>query len=572
MSTSTPTSTLAIETVAEAYLALLKSRGIDYLYVNAGTDSVSLVEAFARLNESGLEFPVPIVAVHENLAVGMAHGYYMVSRRPQAVMLHVSVGAANGLCALMNAARSQTPMLFTAGRTPLFEEGRFGCRSGDIHWAQELFDQGGMARELVKWDYELRDGANVEQVVDRADAIMRSEPTGPVYLTLPREVLAQRLDGFTMRTSPPSAPQPPHPAPDDVARIAEALANAEFPLIVTSASGADPATVPLLTRLCERFGIAHAGRNPRYVNFPTTHPLHLGNAIETLLPHADAILFLECDVPWLPRTGGPKSGAFVAQAGTDPLFARYPMRSFPADLVVTTRVAPLLTELERALEAAGAASGGAQRSARFAPHHAAARDAVSQRIAADLARGGPITKTFLTHCLDRLRPEGALLVNEYSTVVDLMTFEEAGTFFHNPPAGGLGWGVPAALGAQQAAPDRVVIVTVGDGSYLFANPAACHQAAAMHGLPVLTIVFNNARWEAVQMSTRGLYPDTHAARRATVPLASLAPSPKFEQYAQASDGYGERVSEREELAPALERALHAVRVERRHALLNVIGA
>src|SRR5690606_29250290 len=124
-----------------------------------------IVEAYARQQASGLSFPKPVVAVHENLAVGMAHGYTMVTGRPQAVMLHVSVGAANAVCAIMNAARAQVPMFFTAGRTPLFEHGRFGARDNTIHWGQEMFDQAGMLREFVKWDYELRDAQNLPDLV-----------------------------------------------------------------------------------------------------------------------------------------------------------------------------------------------------------------------------------------------------------------------------------------------------------------------------------------------------------------------------------------------------------------------
>lgn len=114
-------------TVAEAYLAILKDRGVDILYVGAGTDTAPIVEAYARAPASGLNFPVAVVAVHENLAVGMAHGHYMVSGRPQAVMLHVSVGAANAICALMNATRARVPMFFTAGRTPLMKRGHLAA-------------------------------------------------------------------------------------------------------------------------------------------------------------------------------------------------------------------------------------------------------------------------------------------------------------------------------------------------------------------------------------------------------------------------------------------------------------
>src|ERR1700733_2181523 len=337
---------LNVQTTAEALLAHLKRNGTQYFFVNAGTDFASVVEAYARLDESGLDFPTPIGATHENLAVGMAHGYYLIARTPQAVMCHVSVGSANAICAIMNASRDQIPIIFLSGRTPLFESGKFGSRNGDIHWPQEMFDQGGMMREVVKWDYELRDGLNVEQVVDRAYGIAQAAPSGPIYLTLPREVLAGKLDGADVRASVPAVPAPPFPSPDHVATIARRLATAEFPVIVTSASGADASTVAPLTALCERFGIAHVDRKARFVNVPTGSPMHLRQALEDLFGEIDALLFLETDVPWIPSRGNPRPETFIADAGTDPLFGLIPIRSFPADVSLTTTVAALLPELE----------------------------------------------------------------------------------------------------------------------------------------------------------------------------------------------------------------------------------
>ena len=157
-----------------------------------------------------------------------------------------------------------------------------------------------------------------------------------------------------------------------------------------------------------------------------------------------------------------------------------------------------------------------------------------------------------------------------------MNFTEPGTYYLNSTAGGLGWGFPAALGAKQAAPDKVVIAVQGDGAYMFTNPSACHQAARMHELPVLMVVFNNQHWQAVEQSTIAVYPEgatrDYVRKHGVAPLSGLDPMPDFEMYAQASGGYGEKVTEREQLLPALRRALHAVQVEGRHALLNVIGA
>src|SRR5256885_3922312 len=168
-------------------------------------------------------------------------------------MVNVSSGSANALCGVFNAARENVPILFTAGRSPLTEEGLEGARDTYIHWAQEMFDQAGMLREMVKWDYELRNGAQLETVVDRALTIATSPPEGPVYLSLPREVLAEKLPGF--RYESPSrhvAASPPGPDEAAVAAAARLLAGAQNPVIVTADAGRDRAAVPALAEFAER--------------------------------------------------------------------------------------------------------------------------------------------------------------------------------------------------------------------------------------------------------------------------------------------------------------------------------
>src|SRR2546421_1455097 len=110
---------VAIESTAEAYLELLAARGVEYLFANAGTDFAPLIEAYAKRFATGQALPRPVTVPHEVPAVAMAHGFAMVTGRPQAGMGHVIVGAANATGGLINAAPAGGPMLFTAGRNPL---------------------------------------------------------------------------------------------------------------------------------------------------------------------------------------------------------------------------------------------------------------------------------------------------------------------------------------------------------------------------------------------------------------------------------------------------------------------
>jgi acetolactate synthase-1/2/3 large subunit len=563
--------------VAEAYLSLLRQRGIDFLYIGAGTDSAPLVEAYARAKSEGnpQAYPQPVVTTHENLAVGMAHGYTMVTGRPQAVMVHVSVGTANAACGLINAARAQVPMLFTAGRTPIFEQGKLGARDSEVHWAQEMFDQAGMVRELVKWDYELRDGAQLHSVVDRALSIASAKPCGPVDLSLPREVLA--APAVPVSTDMPAQARVADPAPDAAALevLCDALLTADFPIVLCTASGGDPSTIPALVALAEEFAIGVGEARSRYVCFPASHPLHLGHDMASVYSHADVVLFLESDVPWVPSKSRPADSAFVAHAGADPLYARYPMRSHHSNLTLTCTVQTLLPALSKALAGRRLNHDRIQaRRERIAQHAAAAHAAVAARAAQERQRSGPISKAFLSQCLFDALPSDAIVVNKYPAVRECLPFEHGGQYFVHPTSAGLGWGFPAALGAKQAAPHRTVVALMGDGSYLFANPAVCHHAAAMHKLPVVAVVFDNGGWEAVQNAALMVYPEAHSAQAmrsdGMAPLSSLDPMPDFRMYAEASEGLGLRVTERAALPEALRRAIACARAGRQ-VLVHVIG-
>src|ERR1700757_1335953 len=123
-----PRKELAVDNVAEAYLALLAERGIEYLFANAGTDFAPIVEAYAKAARGGQPAPTPLLATHENLALSMAHGYAAASGKVPAVMVHVSVGTAHALGGVFNAARPNVPVLFPAGLSPLTEEGLPGAR------------------------------------------------------------------------------------------------------------------------------------------------------------------------------------------------------------------------------------------------------------------------------------------------------------------------------------------------------------------------------------------------------------------------------------------------------------
>jgi acetolactate synthase I/II/III large subunit len=560
---------LAVDSVAEAYLALLAERGVEYLFANAGTDFAPIVEAYAKAVHTGIPTPKPLIATHENLAMSMAHGYAAASGKVPAVMVHVSVGTANALCGVFNAARENVPILFTAGRSPLTEEGMAGARDTYIHWAQEMFDQAGMLREMVKWEYELRNGVQLETVVDRALTIATSPPEGPVYLSLPREVLAAPLPGFAF-DSPTRRVAASPPAPDEaaIAQAARMLAAAKNPVIVTADAGRDRAAVPALAAFAEEFAVPVIEHRQRHLNLSAGHPCHLGYNPGALIGEADAILVVDCDVPWTPVRQAPPAECKVIHIGVDPLFSRYPIRGFPADVAITGRPSVALARLGAAWASRVSATTIESRRRRVAERRES-QQAAWRKLREGAATQQPLSPVHVSACLAEARHPDSAIVNEYTLLPQHCPSTRPGSFFGSSPAAGLGWGAGAALGVKLAQPDRQVIAVLGDGSYIFSNPVAVHHAAAMHKLPVLFIVVNNAMWGAVRRATLGMYPQGDAAKSNKPPFIDLDELPAFDKVCEAAGGYGERVEDPAELPAALKRALKAVDGGQQ-ALLNVI--
>lgn len=551
---------------ADAFLRALADHGVDYFFCNPGTDFPPVVEAFSRAKKTNAKVPKPILVPHENLAVGMAHGAYLMTGRPQAVMVHVNVGTGNTLNNLTNLSRDRVPLILAAGRTPITEKGSFGSRTRPIHWAQEMFDQAGMVREMVKWDYELRVPGQVGDVVARATEVAMAHPRGPVYLVLPREPLSASLAEPVGPAKPRPQAAEVHPNPHSIATLAEWIAAAERPLIVTATLPADAVTA--LEHLAERCAIPVVTHNPRTLCLPSSHSMHFGFEPGALLADCDLAIVLESDVPWIPHLQHPPAGCRVAHVGKDPFFVRYPMRSFPSDLAVQCGATHALAALNEAIEPRIQMAA-----ARIAARRARLTERMRNRraqLAKDSAPGATISPEHLSHAIGEAVGPDAIIFNEYPLRFDHCAREKPGTFFSLGPAGGLGWGFGAALGAKLANPDALVVATLGDGAYMFANPTVGHWVSAAHNLPILTIVFNNSRYGAVRRATLSMFKEGVAGETDGRTLADLDPAPPYDEMAKAQGAHAERVEKPADLPGALARARDAVVNERRQALLNVI--
>lgn len=549
--------------LGQALLYKLRALGSDFLFANPGSEFVSIIDRLDRFHREGIAGPQPITAPHEQLAVNMAYGAYLMTGRAQAVMAHVNVGMANSLIGLIGAARMNIPILYLAGRTPLHESGHRGERDRFVHWAQEARDQAAMLREYVKWDYELRSADMLEPVLERAWAIAMSEPRGPVCLSLPRELLIAPFDGAigSARTLfPASVPRPDQRA---LSRVVALLAAAARPLIVTSRSGADWGCVDLLQKLSERLVIPVSTPHAHYLCFPTDHPHHLGDRPERLLKSADFVLVLDTDVPWCPLAAGPLPGTPVVEVGADPLHAAIPVRSHRADVVIHSGLAAFLTDLlastvppEPALRERRKAWIAAQREPRTT--------------ALDEANAA-LTTTQVARALASIVDEKTVLVNELSLPVADLPLRTPGSYYRAGSASALGWGLGCSLGIKLAAPHKKVVSVVGDGVYYLGNPLAAHWIEAAYKVPTLTIVLNNGGLGSISSAVADFYPRApgDTLDKPKPPLTSLEPCLPFEQVMTALGGYGEAVTRTNELLSALARGVEAVS-HGRPALLNVL--
>ena len=554
-------------TVAEALLLRLGKAGVPYLFANAGTDAAPMIEAYAHFDAEGMgPVPQPVTVAHEMAAVSMAHGHAMATGMPSAVFLHVNVGTANAASGIMNASRQRIPMLVMAGRTPVLADGSPGSRDMYIHWAQESFDQASMVREYTRWDYELRYPRQVNDVVDRALAVATADPAGPVYLSLPRELLAAPA-APAVDSRPRSGPAFTTAAePSATARVADLVAGSANPLIITNSLGRDSGAVAALVEFAEATGAGVVEVFRERMSFPSSHPQHLGFDAAPLIQDADLLIVVEADVPWFPQDE-PAPDVPVVHIGLDPLRRDYPMWNFPTHTALAGCPARTLEALTAGVTGRIAGSSLQPRLSRLAARHKESLASARHRAeAATSAR--PINPAFLSRRIgDALSPDG-VVVNEYDAHSDQLRLDRPGSYYGPSSVSGLGWGFGAALGVKLGEPDRTVVCTLGDGAYIFSNPLACHLAAEQLGLALLVVVFNNSSWKAVRTAVRRIAPDGWAESSGNYPLTDLSPSPAFAEVASACGAYSEEVDDPAELQGALERALLQVR-EGRQALLDV---
>lgn len=552
-------------TGAEAIVQLFAAQGVDYIFLNPGTDTAPLQEAVVSLLRAGQRTPEIVPCLYENVALAAAHAYFQVTRRPQVVVVHVDVGTQNLGGNLHDAHRGQAGVVILAGRSPYTFDGSMpGGRDRSIQWQQDQPDQTGIVRNYVKWSHELARAETLHYLIPRAFQLAASEPNGPIYMTVAREILMAPMDGVPLEVAARTHPAvSPAADPASIEQLAGWLAEADSPLAIVGSVGRHPGAVADLAALADLLGLPVADVRG-LVNLPTTHPCNVGDEADPLLPSADVVLLLDVDVPWIPRLVTPSPAARIAQLDIDPLKETIPLWGFPVDLPIQADTARALPQLRAALESLATPERRARWQARR--DQLAAAHAAREQQAAEAGRRArakrPISLDWLSAALAEAIPDDALVLEEVVTssgpLRRYLRRTEPGTLL-NAGAPGLGWALGGAVGAKLAAPDRLVVALSGDGSFIFASPVAALWAAQQARAPFLAVVFNNAGYNASKQPVVALFPDGASVAENAFPGVRFATPPDYAALARSCHAHGERVEDPDDLPAAIQRGLTVVR-------------
>lgn len=563
-------------TAGTAFLEALKEAGVSYIFANLGSDHPAIVESVAEGQASGRGFPALLTCPNEMVALSAAHGYAQVSGQAQAVIVHVECGTQALGGAVHNACRGRIPVLIFAGATPYTQEDELkGSRNEWIQWIQDISDQRGIVRNYVKFDYEFRTGRNIKQVVHRSMQLANSDPKGPVYLVGAREVMEEDVSPVAIDTDEwsPIAPLPLRA--DDAASLAQALAAAKRPLVVTSYLGRNPAAVAELTKLCRRTGMAVLEQSPTHVNFSPDDPLYMGNRWsepyqEPVLADADVVLVIDSDAPWVPAISKPGPSAAIFHIDVDPLKDKIPLWYIKARRVLRADAATALAQINLALDSIKLDAGKVkERTAHYGKLHDARAKELVER---EQPNGVTITPEYFTACLRKYVDKDTIVLSEtitnYPTICNHLRPANASNYFLSGGSS-LGWNGGAAIGAKLAHPDKTVIALCGDGSYMFSVPSSVHWMARKYSTPFLQIIYNNGGWRSPKMSALAVHPQGYASRANSIGV-EFDPAPDHSAIAAAAGGaYARKIERPEEIEAALAEAFAVVRNEKRCAVLDV---
>ena len=548
---------MTMMTGGEALMRLLHREGVEYIFGIPGATEVLFMDALEDHPE--IRF---ILGLHEVVTVGMAEGYARTSGKVGVVNLHTAAGLAAAMPMIFNARLNRAPLLLTGGQQDsrlLMQE---PALTGDLV---------GMARQVTKWSTEVSHAADIPLVIQRALRVASHPPAGPVFVSLPQNVLAEEVDFNYIPRGPLSTRL--RPDPKAIAEATAQLLKAKRPAILVGIGVAQSEALAEAVALAELTGAPVYDPWMSEVNFPTSHPHYLGD-LNLAAPQARDIL-KSFDVLLV----------IGVQLFSQPIYFSEPLlgtqtkiiqidndswevgKNFPIAAGIEGDIKASLAELSDSLRKALSAEfreGARQRSEKIAREKQKGTEAFLEKARQEGDRVPVAVSRLMQELRDSLQP-GTRIVDDCWSCSPILRksidFKEAKSY-QRIRDGSIGWGMPGALGVKLASPDRPVVAVVGDGSAMWSIQSL--WTAAHYHIPVTYIVCANASYCQVKVMKNFLMGEQAKGRYLGMDLDY--PRIDFATMAQTMGVYGQRVEDPAQLRGALRSALES----RKPALVEVI--
>jgi len=532
----------------EAFLKVLMQEGVTCLFGNPGSTELPLMDALAGHKEIRY-----FLGLHEGVAISMADGYARASGRLGVVNVHISPGTGNSMGMLYNAYKSGSPLLLTAGQ----QDQSFAITE-PILWS----DLPQVARPYVKWSYEIRRLKDLPRALHRAAKVAMTVPTGPVFLSLPMDVL--NAEGDLDLGAPTRIDSRLIPSVESIRKAAEMLIKAANPIIVAGDAIAQKDAQAELAEVAELIGAPVYGETVSGTcNFPSSHPLSLGLLLRSqketraVLEPADVLFSAYADILTmsLPSEIDPiPPGLNIIHLHLDPWEIG---KNYPASIAIQGDPQATLSELGKALRAQTTPASMREarlRLERIREKKEKALVELREKAEEEFNRS-PITPLALMKTLGDSIPNNAVVVDETITsgraLRALIKREDPQSYF-GLRGGGIGWGIPGALGVKIALPERPVVSLIGDGSALYSIQGL--WTAARYRLAVVFVICNNRGYRILKERTYALNGPS-ARTGAYIGMNLENPEIDFVGLAHSLGVPGKRVDKIDEVQPILDQAL-----------------
>jgi benzoylformate decarboxylase len=449
--------------------------GLRFMFGNPGTVEQGFLDVLQGRDDMDY-----VLTLHETVAVGIADGYARATGGPALVQLHSSVGLGNGIGMIYQAKRGHTPLVIVAGESGV---------AYDAMDAQMAADLVAMARPVTKYATRVIDPNSTLRVLRRAVKIAMTPPRGPVFVSLPMDV----LDALTSEPAVPSTlpSRRTVPVTADLQRAVQLLSGARNPVMLIGDGVTVSGAQSEVTRVAELLGASVYGVDSSELNMDTTHPLYrgelghmFGSASARAVAGADTVLIVGTYVfpEVFPSLESPfADGARIVHVDVDDFAIA---KNFPVTIGLVADPAATLAAIAERLAArrafTGAPLGHVDYSRRPALPQPGADAPLGELFAAELARQAP---------------SGLLVFDEALTASPQLTRQlpprTPGSYFLTR-GGSLGVGIPGAIGVKIARPDAEVVGFTGDGGSMYTIQAL--WTAARYGIPARFVICNNSRY------------------------------------------------------------------------------